>query len=256
MNWKKTVKVWRILVPWIVPALVLFFWYYATLPGRNTTLFPAPEKVYQRTVIMIKDGTLWEYVSVSTIRAGKGLLLGGLIGLILGFMTGLSNLLDLAFNTTIQMLRTIPILAAISLMIIWFGIGEEVKVYMVAFGVFFPIYINTYHGIKGIDKGLMEMGRVYGLSSIKIFWDIILPGSLPSILVGLKLSLGSMWLILIAAEQIATDAGIGYMAMTARELLQMDKVLLAIILYAILGKLSDMLATFLERILIRWRETR
>jgi sulfonate transport system permease protein len=139
-------------------------------------------------------------------------------------------------------------------MIIWFGIGERVKVYMVAFGVFFPIYINTYHGIKSIDKGLMEMGAVYGLRRLRIFTDIILPGALPSILVGVRLSLGTMWLLLIASEQIATDAGIGYMAMSARELLQMDKIVLAIILYAILGKLSDASATLLERKLIRWRE--
>lgn len=255
MFWKKTSKIVRLIVPWLVPILVIILWYYETLPGKNTTLLPASDKVIQRAVMMIQDGSLWEYISISAIRAGKGLLLGGMIGLILAFVTGLSKILNLALNTTIQMLRTIPILAIISLMIIWFGIGEEVKVYMVAFGVFFPIYINTYHGIKSIDKGLMEMGRVYGLKRIKIFTDIILPGTLPSTLVGFKLSLGTMWLVLIAAEQIATDAGIGYMAMTARELLQMDKIVLAIILYAILGKLSDVVATFLEKSLIRWRET-
>lgn len=255
MVWKKTAKIVRFIVPWMIPMIVIILWYYETLPGKNATLLPAPDKVLQRTITMFEDGTLGEYISVSAIRAGKGLLLGGLIGLILALATGLSKILNLTLNTTIQMLRTIPILAIISLMIIWFGIGEKVKVYMVAFGVFFPIYINTYHGIKSIDKGLMEMGRVYGLKRIKIFTEIILPGALPSILVGFRLSLGIMWLVLIAAEQIATDAGIGYMAMTARELLQMDKIMLAIIIYAILGKLSDVLATFLEKTLIRWRET-
>lgn len=254
MDWKKAEKFVKLLLPWMIPVLVLLLWYYVTLPGMKNTLFPAPAKVYDRTVEMIKSGQLWQYISVSALRAGKGLLLGGLIGLVLAFITGLSKILDLTFNTTIQMLRTIPVLAAISLMIIWFGIGEQVKVYIVAFGVFFPIYINTYHGIKSIDKGLMEMGKVYGLSRFKIFKDIILPGALPSILVGLKLSLGTMWLLLIASEQIATDAGIGYMAMSARELLQMDKIVLAILLYAILGKLSDVVATFLERVLIRWRD--
>lgn len=254
MDWKKAEKFVKLLLPWMIPVLVLLLWYYATLPGMKNTLFPSPDKVYVRTVEMIKSGQLWQYISVSSIRALKGLLLGGLIGLVLAFITGLSKILDLTFNTTIQMLRTIPVLAAISLMIIWFGIGEQVKVYIVAFGVFFPIYINTYHGIKSIDKGLMEMGKVYGLSKFKIFKDIILPGALPSILVGLKLSLGTMWLLLIASEQIATDAGIGYMAMSARELLQMDKIVLAIILYAILGKISDVVATLLERVLIRWRE--
>lgn len=254
MNPKTINKIIKQLVPWIIPALLLFLWYVSTLPGTKSTLFPAPDKVYEKTTQMIQNGQLREYILVSARRAGKGLLLGGFIGLMLAFITGLSNIMDLTFNTTIQMLRTIPVLAAISLMIIWFGIGEQVKVYIVAFGVFFPIYINTYHGIKSIDKGLMEMGKVYGLSRFKRFKDIILPGALPSILVGFKLSLGTMWLLLIASEQIATDAGIGYMAMSARELLQMDKIVLAILLYAMLGKLSDVLATFLERILIRWKE--
>ncbi len=254
MNPKTINKIIKQLVPWIIPALLLLLWYVSTLPGTKGSLFPAPDKVYEKTAQMIQNGQLGEYILVSARRAGKGLLLGGFIGLMLAFITGLSNIMDLTFNTTIQMLRTIPVLAAISLMIIWFGIGEQVKVYIVAFGVFFPIYINTYHGIKSIDKGLMEMGKVYGLSRFKRFKDIILPGALPSILVGFKLSLGTMWLLLIASEQIATDAGIGYMAMSARELLQMDKIVLAILLYAILGKLSDVFATFLERILIRWKE--
>ncbi|MTK09108.1 MAG: ABC transporter permease subunit [Hungatella sp.] len=254
MDWKKTGNLLKPLVPWLIPALIIILWYLTTLPGMNNTLMPSPDKVLIRTVDMIGNGQLLEYITVSAGRAGKGLLLGGLIGLLLAFMTGLNRGLDLTLNTTIQMLRTIPVLAAISLMIIWFGIGERVKVYMVAFGVFFPIYINTYHGIKTIDKGLMEMGRVYGLSKVKILTEIILPGALPSILVGFKLSLGTMWLLLIASEQIATDAGIGYMAMSARELMQMDKILLSIILYAILGKLSDAAAGFLDRKLIRWRE--
>lgn len=251
---KRAGNIVKLGIPWIIPALVLFLWYLSTRPGMNNTLMPSPDKVIQKTAEMIKNGQLWEYLSVSTVRAGKGLLLGSFIGLTLAFLTGLNRILDLTLDTSIQMLRTIPVLAAISLMIIWFGIGERVKVYMVAFGVFFPIYINTYHGIKSIDKGLMEMGAVYGLSRFRIFTDIILPGALPSILVGVRLSLGTMWLLLIASEQIATDAGIGYMAMSARELLQMDKIVLAIILYAILGKLSDASATWLERKLIRWRE--
>lgn len=254
MDFNKSEKWIKLFLPWMIPLLTILLWYYVTLPGSNSTLFPSPNKVFDKTAEMIQNGQLLQYVLVSAQRAFKGLLLGGLIGLLLAFITGLSKIVDLTLNTSIQMLRTIPVLAAISLMIIWFGIGEQVKVYIVAFGVFFPIYINTYHGIKSIDKGLMEMGKVYGLSKAKIFNDIILPGSLPHILVGLKLSLGTMWLLLIASEQIATDAGIGYMAMSARELLQMDKIVLAIILYAILGKLSDVFATFLERVLIKWKE--
>jgi sulfonate transport system permease protein len=243
----------KLLVPWIVPILLIVWWYFATRGGSNTTIFPAPSKVVDRSLDMIGSGQLQEYTLVSAKRALTGLLIGGSIGLVLAFLTGLIKPVDIALNTSIQMLRTVPVLASISLMIIWFGIGEQVKIYMVALGVFFPIYINTYHGIINVDKGLIEMGKVYGLNWFQLFTQIIFPSALSSLLVGLRLSLGTMWLILVAAETIATDAGIGYMAMSARELMQMDKVVLSIIIYALLGKLSDAIASLLEKILLRWK---
>jgi sulfonate transport system permease protein len=249
----KSTAVYERILPWVLPVLLILAWYFATTIVKNNTIFPSPVKVVNRAVIMIKNGQLLEYTAVSARRAIIGFAIGGAIGFLLGLLNGLWKLADISLNTTIQMLRNIPVLALISLMIIWFGIGEKVKIIMVAFGVFFALYINTYHGIKSIDKGLMEMGRVYGLKGFALFWNIILPGALSSILVGVRLSLGTMWLILIAAETIAADAGIGYMAMTARELMQMDKVVLSIIIYALLGKLSDVIATALERKLLRWR---
>lgn len=243
----------KLIIPWLLPVFLILWWYLATLQITSGSMIPAPGKVLDRAIRMLQSGQLQEYTAVSTQRAITGLLIGGGIGLILAFLTGISKFADTILNTTIQMLRTVPVLAAISLMIIWFGIGEKVKIYMVAFGVFFPIYINTYHGIKSVDKGLIEMGKVYGLNPFKLFINVIFPGALSSILVGLRLSLGTMWLILIAAETIATDAGIGYMAMSARELMQMDKVVLCIIIYALLGKLSDVIARGLEFILLRWQ---
>jgi len=243
----------RIIVPWLLPIVLILWWYIATVKTTTGSIIPAPGKVWDRAVSMLKTGQLQQYTEVSTQRALLGLLIGGVIGLVLAIITGISKTADLILNTSIQMLRTVPVLGAISLMIIWFGIGEEVKIYMVAFGVFFPIYINTYHGIKCVDKGLIEMGTVYGLNRFKLFINVILPSALSSILVGLRLSLGTMWLILIAAETIATDAGIGYMAMSARELMQMDKVVLCLLIYALLGKLSDVIARALEFVLLRWQ---
>ena len=243
----------RLIVPWLLPIFLIIWWYLTTVNTTTASIMPAPGKVWDRAVKMLKTGQLQEYTAVSTQRALLGLLIGGVIGLVLAILTGISKTIDLVLNTSIQMLRTVPVLGAISLMIIWFGIGEEVKIYMVAFGVFFPIYINTYHGIKSVDKGLIEMGKVYGLNRFKLFINVILPSSLSSILVGLRLSLGTMWLILIAAETIATDAGIGYMAMSARELMQMDKVVLCLLIYALLGKLSDVIARALEFVLLRWQ---
>ncbi len=143
-------------------------------------------------------------------------------------------------------------LAIIPLVILWFGIGEEAKIFLVAIGVFFPIYLNTFHGIRTVDKGLIEMARVYGLSQSALFYRVTLPGALPSILIGLRYSLGIMWLTLIVAETISASAGIGYMTMNAREFLQTDVVLLGVLIYAALGKMADALTRALENRVLRW----
>lgn len=131
-------------------------------------------------------------------------------------------------------------------------IDESAKIFLVALGTLFPIYINTWHGIRNIDRGLVEMARSYGLSGIPLFIHVILPGALPSIMVGVRFALGLMWLTLIVAETISANSGIGYLAMNAREFLQTDVVVVAIILYALLGKLADVSAQLLERLWLRW----
>jgi len=136
--------------------------------------------------------------------------------------------------------------------ILWFGIDEAAKLFLVSLGVFFPIYLNVFHGVRSVDKGLIEMARSYGLSGWPLYRDVIVPGALPSILVGLRFSLGLMWVILIVAETISARAGIGYMTMNAREFLQTDVVLLGVLLYALLGKLADLAAKGLERYWLRW----
>jgi sulfonate transport system permease protein len=150
------------------------------------------------------------------------------------------------------MLRNVPHLAIIPLVILWFGIAEEAKIFLVAIGVMFPIYLNTFHGVRTVDPALVEMAKVYGLSPFEIFLRIILPGALPSILMGLRYALGIMWLTLIVAETISASSGIGYMTMNAREFLQTDVVLLGIIVYALLGKLADVLTRALEHRALAW----
>src|SRR6202522_3244416 len=150
------------------------------------------------------------------------------------------------------MVRNIPHLALIPLVILWFGIDEEAKIFLVALGVFFPIYINTQHGIRSVDSQLVEMGRTYGMSPPTLFWHVILPGALPSIFVGLRYALGIMWLTLIVAETIAASSGLGYMAMQAREFMQIDVVVLSILIYALLGKVADSASRALERLTLSW----
>ena len=150
------------------------------------------------------------------------------------------------------MVRNVPHLALIPLVILWFGIDEGAKLFLVALGVFFPVYLNTLHGIRGVDPQLIEMGRSYGMGPGTLFRRIILPGALPSIFVGLRYALGITWLTLIVAETIAAQSGIGYMAMQAREFMQTDVVVLAIGIYAILGKLADASVRVLERTFLAW----
>ena len=172
----------------------------------------------------LRNGTLATHAAISTERALKGLAIGGGIGLALGVLAGISRPAETVFDSSMQMLRNVPHLAMIPLVILWFGIGEEAKIFLVAVGTAFPIYLNTFHGIRTVDARLIEMARVYGLGRLALFWRVILPGAMPSILVGLRFSLGIMWLTLIVAETISASSGIGYMTMNAREFLQTDVV--------------------------------
>jgi sulfonate transport system permease protein len=143
-------------------------------------------------------------------------------------------------------------LALLPLVILWFGVGESARVFLISLGVFFPIYLNTFHGIRNVDPQLIEMGRVYGLTPWSLFWHVVFAGALPSILVGLRYALGIMWLTLIVAETIAANSGIGYLATNAREFIQTDVLVFSLVLYAGLGKLADVVARLLERRLLAW----
>ncbi len=238
---------------WAVPLALLAAWQVASsigiLPAR---ILPAPSAVVQAAVELSASGALWQNLAVSSARAVVGLLIGGAIGFALGLLTGLSKLGERLLDPTLQMIRNVPHLALIPLVIIWFGVEEEARIFLVALGVFFPIYLNTYHGVRSVDPQLIEMARVYGMKPGRLFTRVILPGALPSILVGLRFALGVMWLTLIVAETIAASSGIGHMAMAAREFMRTDVIMLSILIYAVLGKLADSATRFLERRWLSW----
>lgn len=241
------------ILPWLVPILLLCIWQFTSMAGiLSAKILSAPSDVLIAAMDLTQSGVLFHHVWVSLGRALIGFLIGGSIGFVLGLANGLFHKSEMLFDTSIQMLRNIPHLALIPLVILWFGIGEEAKIFLVALGVLFPVYINTYHGIKSVDVGLIEMGRIYGLNELSLFFNVIFPGALSSILVGIRFSLGMMWITLIVAETISSTSGIGYMAMNAREFMQMDVIILSILLYAFLGKLSDMIARFLESRWLKW----
>lgn len=240
-------------LPWLVPVVLVIFWQVASVTGLlESRILPAPSAVLSAFWSLSVSGELWHHVKISAGRALLGLLVGGGLGLLLGLLNGSSKIASTLLDTTLQMIRNIPALALIPLVILWFGIDESAKLFLVAIGVFFPIYINTYHGIRSVDPQLIEMGKSYDLTRWQLYKDIILPGAMPSILVGLRFALGLVWVLLIVAETISAQAGIGYMTMNAREFLQTDVVLVGILLYALLGKLADVFAHYLERYLLRW----
>ncbi|SHG37735.1 aliphatic sulfonate ABC transporter permease SsuC [Bradyrhizobium erythrophlei] len=241
------------LIQWIVPLAIVVVWQAACetgfVPGR---VLPAPSDVALAGWKLLLSGELARNIWVSFWRAGAGFVIGGGIGFAFGLANGLSQLSNKLTDTTLQMVRNIPHLALIPLVILWFGIDESAKLFLVALGVFFPIYLNTLHGIRSVDPQLVEMGRIYGMTDGELFRRVIFPGALPSIFVGVRFALGIMWLTLIVAETIAASSGLGYMAMQAREFMQIDVVVLSILIYALLGKLADSAARVLERLTLSW----
>jgi sulfonate transport system permease protein len=240
-------------LPWIAPLTILLIWeLFARLGGLSPNILPAPTKVAATAVKLIENGQLLPDLAISLMRALAGFVIGGSIGFTLGIAVGFSRLAEALLDRTIQMVRAIPFLAVLPLVIVWLGIGEGAKIFLVALGVTFPIYINTVLGIRQVDPKLLELGRVTGLSDWKLIRCIVLPGALPSILTGVRYALATAWLALVVAETIAASSGIGFLAMDAREFLRTDVIVLAIVIYAGIGVVADSIARFLERRLLAW----
>jgi sulfonate transport system permease protein len=241
------------IIPWILPISLLVLWQMLVQMGwLSTTVLPAPSDVILAGIRLTLTGELSRNLIISTVRAIIGFVIGGSIGFGLGLLNGIARPAEKALDTSVQMIRNIPHLALIPLVILWFGIGEESKIFLVALGVFFPIYLNTFHGVRSVEPELIEMAKSYGLRRWSLFRKVIFPGALSSILVGVRYALGIMWLTLIVAETITLDSGIGYMAMNAREFMQTDVVVLSILMYAVLGKLADIVTRMVEKKWLKW----
>jgi sulfonate transport system permease protein len=238
---------------WLVPALLVLGWeLLARFGALPSYVLPVPTRVVATGIALLQDGTLIPDLGISLLRAAAGFAIGGCVGFALGTAVGFSRIAGLLLDRTILMLRAIPFLAILPLVIVWLGIGEGAKVFLVAFGVTFPIYMNTVLGIRQVDPKLVELGRVTGLSTAQLIRRIILPGALPSILNGIRYALATAWLALVVAETIAASSGIGFLAMDAREFLRTDVIVLVIVIYAVIGVAADALARLLERRLLAW----
>ena len=243
----------------ISPVAVLILWQAVSEAGLiSRQKLPPPTEIWQTAVGLATTsspayGTLQGAMLISLQRVAIGFAAGALVSLALAVAAGLSRLGESTIDPLMQMLRTLPLFGLIPVFIVWFGIGETPKLTLIAIGAAIPLYLNTFSGIRNVDARLGELGQVLHLSRTELIRDIVLPGALPQVLVGLRQSLGVAWLALVVAEQVNANAGLGFMISQATQFLRNDVIFVALLVYCALGLLTDALVRLLERRALAWR---
>lgn len=237
----------------MLPVIVIAIWEYVCHFG-NVKVYnmPAPEIIIKDAVEKIQDGTLWKHIAISFFRVLEGFLIAAVSALVIGTFIGLNKYFERFSELVLQILKPIPPIAWIPLAILWFGIGESSKLYIIFYGAFFPILLNTVDGIRNIDKKYLELGRVYEVDRPRLIGKVILPGALPSILTGIRVGLGNAWVCVVAAEMIAATKGIGYMLSNGRSMSRADDVILAMLIIGIVGKVMDDVLKVISKKLMKW----
>ncbi|WP_285500419.1 ABC transporter permease [Actinokineospora sp. NBRC 105648] len=239
---------------WISPLAIVALWQIACGTGfLPPDKLSSPWTVLQSGIELTRSGELGDAFVVSTTRVGIGFVIGGAIGLVLGIVAGLSRWGNFLVDPPVQMLRTLPFLGLIPLFILWFGIGEEPKIALVALGVAFPLYLNVHSGIHNVDSHLIEAATALGFTRTERLFHVVLPAALPNTLVGLRQSLGIAWLSLIVGEQVNASSGLGYLINNAREFLRTDVIVVGLVVYAALGLATDAIVRLVERRALQWR---
>jgi sulfonate transport system permease protein len=238
-----------------VPIALIVLWQLASDWGWiDPQTLASPSQVWDAARELWGTGELWSSVVVSLERVGKGLAIGVSIGLVLGVIAGLSRLGEELIDAPLQMLRTLPFLGLLPLLIVWLGIGEGLKVGLVVIGVIFPIYLNVHKGIRGVDPRFRQLAESCEVGRWGLLRRVILPGALPSFLIGLRFALGVAWLSLVVAETVNADKGIGYLMMRGREYSRTDIIVLGLVIYAILGLILEGVVRLVEHRLLPWRQ--
>ncbi|WP_407270733.1 ABC transporter permease [Radiobacillus sp. PE A8.2] len=239
----------------ILPILLILLWELLSRLGVFPSYqLPSPTVILATIAELAQDGSLWTHIGITTYRVFAGFVLGTVVALILGSLVGFYKKAEQLFDPMIQAFRSIPSLAWVPLFILWMGIGETSKVTMIAVGVFFPVYLNIVSGILGVDRKLIEVGKMYGLNTFTLIRKIILPASLPSFLVGLRSGLGLGWMFVVAAELMGASKGLGYLLVLGQNTLSPETIIASIILFAIIGKLSDWILKIVENRSLHWQD--
>ncbi|MDR6550545.1 ABC transporter permease [Paenibacillus qinlingensis] len=240
----------------ILPLTVLIIWQIVGSLGIiSKTLLPTPAEIAVAFYDLLITGELFKHLKISIWRAAVGFLVGGSLGLLFGLLVGLFRKFEQSVDPSVQMLRTIPHLAITPLFILWFGFGEFSKILLIAKGAFFPLYVQTFLGIRNVDSKLFDVARVLEFNRFKQITKLVLPAALPNILLGLRLSIGVAWLGLVVAEIMGSSEGVGYLIMDARQFSQTAVVFVGILIFAFVGKGSDSLVRILEKKLLKWRDS-
>ena len=239
---------------WISPVVIVATWQVLSSAGViPEDKIASPAQIGATAWDLAKDGTLGDATLVSVQRVLAGFVVGASIGLVLAVVAGLTRVGEDAVDPPMQMLRTLPHFGLIPLFIVWLGIGEAPKIALIAMGVAFPLYLNTFAGIRSIDRKMSEAALTMGLTRRQRLRHVVIPGALPQALVGLRQSLGVAWLSLIVAETVSADSGLGYMINHAREFLQTDVIVVGLAVYSMLGLATDSLVRLIERRALAWR---
>ncbi|MFD4031905.1 ABC transporter permease [Streptomyces sp. NPDC058637] len=236
------------------PVALLVLWWAASATGLLTPdVLASPAEVLRAVGELWGNGQLPDALTTSLTRSGIGLLIGLAAGLVLGITTGFTRLGDELLDSSLQTLRTIPFLALVPLFMVWFGINETAKILLIAVATTFPMYVSTSSGVRNTDPKLVEAMRSFGMSRLAVVREVVLPGALPSLLAGLRLSMTLSVIALIAAEEINATAGIGYLMSQAQSYARTDILAVCILIYGLLGLSADILVRLLERVLMPWR---
>jgi len=236
------------------PIIILILWQLASMSGLlSSRTLASPLEIAATASRLLMSGELATSLAVSFLRVLAGFSIALVIGIALALLAGLSRIGEAIIDPPVQMLKAMPFLGLLPLFILWYGIGEAPKIGMVAFGSLFPIYLTLYGGIRSVDRKLIEAGRTLDLSTIDIIRHIIIPGAMPSLLVGIRYGLSIAWLSLVVAEQINASSGIGYILTYARDFLQTDVIVVCLLVYALMGLLTDGLVRAIETYSLRWR---
>lgn len=247
----------RRLSPWwgaLVPLALLGVWQLATSTGAYpASQLPSPAAVVRAAGDLWERGLLQQHIAISAQRVFVGFGLGAAAGLVVGSLVGLSRWADALLGPTIGALRAVPSLAWVPLLLLWIGLGEPPKLTLVAIGAFFPVFTTTASALRHVDASLVEAGRAFGLRGIALLTQVQLPAAVPAVIAGLRLALAQAWLFLVAAELLASSIGLGYLLTESVNNGRTDRIFLAIITLAVLGKLSDAVVGLFERwALKRW----